>query len=89
MGLLAFDLAITLYSIWAKIPGTVLPIYNEAFLVAFTELIVLIQPMQILLSVYPAEEFAICNIPQNISDRSVCKWAAGLFGLQETDFPSL
>ncbi|KAK1975621.1 hypothetical protein LZ30DRAFT_605198 [Colletotrichum cereale] len=88
MGLLALDLIITLYGIGAKIPDTVLPISNEVALVAFTELIFLLELMQILLPVFPAEEFAMFAVPQNISDRNVCKWAVSLFGLQEAEFPS-
>ncbi|KAK2041819.1 hypothetical protein LZ31DRAFT_567734 [Colletotrichum somersetense] len=86
IGLLAVDLVVTLYGIGAKIPDAVLPISNEAALVSFTELIVLLQLMQILLPVYPAEEFAIFAVPENMADQSVCRWAASLFGLQEAEF---
>ncbi|KAJ0161819.1 hypothetical protein CTA2_5537 [Colletotrichum tanaceti] len=87
MGLLAVDLAITLYGLGAKVPDTVLPISDEVALVAFTELVVLVQLMQVLLPVYPAEEFAMFAVPRNFTRQSVCRWAAGLFGLQEAEFP--
>ncbi|EFQ25146.1 hypothetical protein CGRA01v4_06517 [Colletotrichum graminicola] len=86
IGLLALDLVITLYGIGAKIPDTVLHIPNEVALVSFTELIILLQLLQILLPVYPAEEFAMFAVPQNMTDQTVCKWAAGVFGLQEAEF---
>ncbi|OHW91149.1 hypothetical protein CSPAE12_10140 [Colletotrichum incanum] len=88
MGMVVVNLVITLYGISAKIPDTVIPISNEVVLVAFTELVSLLQLMQILLPVYPAEEFAMFTIPQNITNPSLCKWTAGLFGLQEAEFPS-
>ncbi|KAK1598881.1 uncharacterized protein LY79DRAFT_536311 [Colletotrichum navitas] len=86
IGLLAMDLVITLYGIGAKIPDTVLPISTEVALVSFTELIVLLQLLQILLPVYPAEEFAMFAVPQNMTDQTACKWAASIFGLQEAEF---
>ncbi|WQF75331.1 hypothetical protein CDEST_00345 [Colletotrichum destructivum] len=87
MGLLAVDLAITLYGIDATISDAVLPISDEIALVAFTELIILVQLMQILLPVYPAEEFEMFAVPQNFTHQGVCRWVAGLFGLQEAEFP--
>ncbi|KAK2054746.1 hypothetical protein LY76DRAFT_628730 [Colletotrichum caudatum] len=86
VGLLAADLVVTLYGIGAKIPDAVLPISNEVALVSFTELMVLLQLMQILLPVYPAEEFAILAAPENVTDQGVCGWAASLFGLQGAEF---
>ncbi|KDN71755.1 hypothetical protein CSUB01_02651 [Colletotrichum sublineola] len=86
IGLLAFDLVITLYGIGAKIPDTVLLVSDEVALVSLTELIVLLQLMQVLLPVYPAEEFAMFTVPHNITEQSVCKWAGSLFGLQEAEF---
>ncbi|KXH45840.1 glycosyltransferase family 2 [Colletotrichum salicis] len=88
MGLLALDLAITLYGLSAKISDAVIPIPNEVAIIAFTELMVLIQLMQILLPVYPAEEFEMFAIPQQLREKSVCKWVSGVFGLQETEFPA-
>ncbi|OHF03672.1 hypothetical protein CORC01_00991 [Colletotrichum orchidophilum] len=87
MGLLALDLTITLYGLGAKISDAVILIPDEVAMIAFAELIVLIQLMQILLPVYPAEEFEIFAIPQNLREKSVCKWASGVFGLQEAEFP--
>ncbi|WYZ39928.1 hypothetical protein EsH8_IV_000269 [Colletotrichum jinshuiense] len=87
MGLLALDLVITLYGLGVKIPDTVLHISSDIAVVAFTELMVLIQLMQILLPVYPAEEFELLALPQNIKNQSLCRWAAGLFGLQDAKFP--
>ncbi|KAK1700187.1 hypothetical protein BDP55DRAFT_763115 [Colletotrichum godetiae] len=88
MGLLALDLAITLYGLSSKISDAVIPIPNEVAIIAFAELMVLIQLMQIFLPVYPAEEFEMFAIPQQLREKSVCKWVSGVFGLQETEFPT-
>ncbi|KAF4775604.1 hypothetical protein HER10_EVM0012429 [Colletotrichum scovillei] len=85
VGLLALDLAITLYGLSAKISEAVIPIPDEVAIIAFTELMVLIQLMQILLPVYPADEFEIFAIPQQLREKTVCKWVSGVFGLQEAE----
>ncbi|KAI3530778.1 hypothetical protein CSPX01_14607 [Colletotrichum filicis] len=85
VGLLALDLVITLYGLSAKISDAVIPIPDEVAIIAFTELLVLIQLMQILLPVYPAEEFEMFAIPQQLRDKTVCKWVSGVFGLQEAE----
>ncbi|KAK1997961.1 hypothetical protein LX36DRAFT_711219 [Colletotrichum falcatum] len=85
IGLLALDLIVTLYGIGAKVPDAVLPIPDEVSLVSFTELVVLLQLMRVLLPVYPAEEFAMFAPHQAVADQRVCGWAASLFGLQEAE----
>ncbi|KAK1709120.1 hypothetical protein CaCOL14_005101 [Colletotrichum acutatum] len=86
VGLLALDLAITLYGLSAEISDAVIPVPDEVAIIAFTELLVLIQLLQMLLPVYPAEEFEMFAIPQQLREKTVCRWVSDVFGLQETEF---
>ncbi|KAJ0304479.1 hypothetical protein COL5a_001080 [Colletotrichum fioriniae] len=86
IGLLALDLAITLYGLSAEISDAVIPISDEIVIIAVTELLVLIQLLQILLPVYPANEFEMFAIPQQLREKTVCKWVSGVLGLQEAEF---
>ncbi|OLN83715.1 hypothetical protein CCHL11_08700 [Colletotrichum chlorophyti] len=85
--LLVCDLIITLYGLGAKIPDAVLPIPNEDAVVAFTELIVLIQLLKLVLPMHSAAALESLTRPQDLRHQSLCKWIVGLLGLQEAELP--
>ncbi|KAF9877517.1 hypothetical protein CkaCkLH20_05217 [Colletotrichum karsti] len=88
IGLLAIDLVITLYGLGSEIPDAVLPEAHaeSVAVIAFTELILLMQLLQILLPTYPTSEFESLARSRKLSERTLCKWIGGLFGTQGAEF---
>lgn len=90
MGLLALDLVITIYGLGSEVPGSVLPEAEDVVVAAFTELVLLLQLLQILLPAYPKIEFEALAASRKIrEDSSVCRWIGGIFGAQGAEIELL
>ncbi|KAF6822905.1 hypothetical protein CPLU01_11726 [Colletotrichum plurivorum] len=90
MGLLALDLAVTIYGLGSEVPGAVLPEAEDVVVAAFTELVLLLQLLQILLPAYPAAEFEALSASKRIREESaVCRWIGGMFGTQMAEIELL
>ncbi|KAL0931200.1 uncharacterized protein CTRU02_213935 [Colletotrichum truncatum] len=88
IGLLALDLAITLHGISSKIADTVLleAHANTTTVLALTELITLMQLLQMFLPAYPTDEFESLELSKKLRDHVHCKWIGGLFGTYGAEF---